>query len=672
MPPVPAAPALVPARDRIARLSIVAGLVACAAGVVAYRLWTEIPWGRCLELAAIAGLVAVAAWGLVRWRGLRWATALALTWTALVATMAGPVPALAAVVFGMGALALGSVVADADAPMAFVLGAGLMAGLLGWLLPLPLHHPFTYAPALLGVLAWRRDAVRRQLKALDAGWRRAVDADPRAAAWAVSALGIASTGTWLPTLQYDDLAYHLGLPWQLMLHGRYVLDPTHQVSALAPWAGDVLQAVPQVIAGAEARGAVNGLWLVATAALLWRISRCVGLGVHARWTVLALLGSLPLFPALLAGMQTELPATAATLALATLACAPFPATRRHVYAAAVLCGFLLGLKLTHPFAASALALAAAWRLREAMGRRPLDILGAVVVATGVAGSSYAYAQAVAGNPVLPFFNATFRSPFFPPVDFHDPRWQGDGMLSFWHLTFDTSRYLEAWDGGFGFVQVALGGAMLAALRERRTRLLAACGLVAFLLPLAAVPYARYAFAGIVLLLPVAAHAVFSNFGRTTATRVVLAVALLDFAFLPNSHWLLHAGGPKRVLLAGGRDEPVMERYAPERVVHARIRESARASRVLDMHGATHAELAGAGRTSSWYAPRLHAASTAADRDASGEAWARLLVSERVTDVVLRPSRLEAAQKAGLARRGAYRALTVGDVEWWRIPVQGAR
>src|SRR3546814_17109986 len=115
-----------------------------------------------------------------------------------------------------------------------------------------------------------------------------VTASPRAATCAVLLLGIASTGAWSPTLQYDDLAYHLGLPWQLMQHGRYGLDPSHQVWALAPWAGDTLQAVAQVVAREEARSALHVAWLAATAAGLWRLGALLCLHPAMRWATAAL------------------------------------------------------------------------------------------------------------------------------------------------------------------------------------------------------------------------------------------------------------------------------------------------------------------------------------------------------------------------------------------------
>src|SRR5690606_24516855 len=123
--------------------------------------------------------------------------------------------------------------------------------------------------------------------------------------------------------------------------------------------------------------------------------------------------------------------------------------------------------------------------------------------------------------------------------------------------------------------------------------------------------------------------------------------------------------------AAGADAPLLERYAPERLLVASIRERAPDSgAVLLLTHPFHAELAGRGRTVEWYAPRLHAAAAQADADASGEAWARLLRDEHIAEAILAPEALPPARRKGLERMGATREMTVGNAEWWRIPPGG--
>ena len=108
------------------------------------------------------------------------------------------------------------------------------------------------------------------------GWRAAVAGSPRWAALAVGLLGLASTACWLPTMQVDDLAYHLGLPTQLLMYGEYRPDPVHQVWSYAPWAGDALQGFAAVLAGEHARGGLNALWLAVAAGGVWSASAGIG------------------------------------------------------------------------------------------------------------------------------------------------------------------------------------------------------------------------------------------------------------------------------------------------------------------------------------------------------------------------------------------------------------
>jgi hypothetical protein len=610
-----------------------------------------------------------------RWRHWTWAGALAAVWLLALVALTGVLPALAVAVVVAAATALGGGIVGRGEPMlALLCGLALMAGALGWLLPLPVHHWWSYGLALAIALVLRWRALCDDALGAWQAWRAAVAAAPTAATWAVVVLGLASAGAWLPTLQHDDLAYHLRLPWQLLRLGYYPLDPSHQAWALAPWAGDVLQAVPQMLAHVEARSALNGAWFMATAAGLWRIGTALELAPGRRWAVLALFGSLPLVAALLGGMQTETPATALTVMLAALIVDEQARERRHLLAAGLLFGLLCALKPLHGFAALPLLGWAAWHLRDRFSARAL--LPAGVLAVFVAGSSYTYAWAVAGNPVLPLLNGVFRSPYFAPRDFVDARWRGgfDGDL-LWDLTFDTSRYLEAWDGGVGFTLIALAGAWLLALHSGRTRALALCATGVMLLPLAAMQYGRYAHPGMVLLLPALVAALPSGLAGRTGTALLAGLCVLNLAYQGNAYWLLHTGGIKRSAGLLGRDEPLFARYAPERALARAMRGRGAADGtvlVLDPAFPYSAEFAEHGRSTGWHDPGLEAARVAADRDLSGQDWARVLRDAGVRELLLRPAALTVAQRAGLVRAGARHELTIGEAQWWRLPPEPPR
>lgn len=659
-------------RRPLAEALVWAGVLLCAAGFAATRMWEHIPSGRVGESLLLAGLAALPAWGLRRFAGWSWASALATVLLLVGVVMSGVLPSLAVVLLVAAACAIGGWIAGPARLLAgWLAGMALLAMAIGWTLPLPVHSRWTWLAALLLPVLLRRHALLAQCRQASDGWRAAVATSPRAAAWTVVALGLASTGTWPPTMQFDDLAYHLGLPWQLMLHGRYALDVSQQAWALAPWAGDALQGIPQLVAGAEARGPLNLAWLAAASAGLWRLGALLGLAPAMRWATVALYASLPLTTALLGGMQTETPAVAVTIALAVLVLDD--AVPRRLLLGALLYGLLFALKPMHGIAVTPLVFWALWRQRRDLPA-PGAFALAVLAFVAVGGSSYAYAWATTGNPVLPLLNDVFRSPAFPTAGFNDLRWQQgfDAALP-WSLTFDTGNYLEGWDGALGFVLVALSGAWLLALIDRRARGLAVCATLAIALPLLPLQYARYLHPGIALLLPALVLALQRAIPRTRRAWLIAGLCVLNFLFQANAYWLLHLGITKRAFKAAGADAPLLERYAPERALVAAIRERAPDSGpVLLLSHPFHAELAGRGRTVEWYAPRWHAAARQADSDATGAAWAALLRDEHIAEVIIPAESPQPARRKGLERMGATLELAVGGTQWWRIPRRGAR
>ena len=658
-----------PLRPHLSRhlpaLLLWAGMAACAVGLVAHRMWDALPFPRFFEHVLLGMLALAAAWPLQRW--LRWnrASALCVVWLLALAVFAGPLPMLAVAVLAAAAIAVGSWVMTG--PIALPIGLAIIAGALGWLLPLPIHHRATYAIACIALIAWRHRVIAA---ACGEAWRRFDDAArtaPRASSAAILLLGLASTGAWLPTMQYDDVVYHLGLPWQLQETARYAMDPSLQVWALAPWAGDVLQGVAQVLAGGEARGALDALWLAIAAGAVFALAGALGADATRRWWAIALLGSLPMSMNLVGGMQTELPAMALLPVLAWLVLREAASgSPRGLLAGAILFGALCGLKAVHAAVALPLLGWAGWRHRRAIAWRWLPL--AAIAAIAIGASSYAYAWSIAGNPLLPLLNATFRSPYFPTSDFDDARWQGGldaGVL--WDISFDTERYLESSDGGFGFVLVALAGVWLLALRDARTRGLAIVTALGILLPLLPLQYARYLQPALVLAIPALVVAYPAVRGGSAA---LWALCMLNLAFATNPNWMLRTSALKRTIAAAGADTPLLERYLPERALAARLRESGDdTGTVLSMPGSNIAlaELGQRGRNMLWYSPRWQAEGQRADTDPSGEAWARLLHDHRIAHVMLRPDSLTPAQRAGLQRSGATLEATAGEAQWWRIP-----
>lgn len=649
------------------------GFIACAAGLYANQMSAALSRARIHETALLALLAWLAAWPLARLMRCRQATAVALVWLAALTYFVGPLALLATLLLAAASIAVGDLLLPRPLParlaIASAVGLAAIAGLLGWVLPLSVHRWYVYLPMLAVPVVWRW----RSLQALTIDgahhWRDAIAMAPRPAALAVLVLGLASTACWLPTMQSDDIAYHLSLPAQLLVDGSYQLDPTHQVWALAPWLGDVLQGIVQVLAGGEARGALNGWWLLLSAGGLWACSTGLMVSGPGRWWTLTLFASLPALPMLAGGMTTELPAIAFLAALAALI---VNRASGALWAGALLCGALLGLKLSHAAAALPIVFYAAWRWRASLPWKRLPLAALLVAVVGI--SSYSFATYIAGNPVLPLLNAVFRSPYFALRNFDDDRWHaGFGPDLPWLITFDTDRYHEAYDGGFGFVLIALGGAWIIALLRRETRAYALMATLVLAIPLLPIQFARYGFPGMALLLPALVAATMHAVSQRVAIGLMTALCALNLTFHTNSSWLLYSGSVKKIVRSLDDEAQLLRTYTPERLLIAQLRTNDPDGIVLatDPDRPYVAESGRLGRSVSWYDPALEAARNAAYGDNSGKRWQALFAQSGARWLLVTTPQAGIPLRNGLALAGAQRVAVEGTAELWHLPVNEA-
>jgi hypothetical protein len=650
------------------RLLVAVGVLATLAGLILHETWRALPAERFALSLVLAWFAWMLAWPLKRWLRVSWATALVAVWSAALVVYTGPLQVLATAVLGFGALSIGlrftPDALPARAALATTVGLMVIAGLTGWAITLPIHALWLWSLVLLALIAWQRHALLHTVRVTMTGWNQAVAASPRAAMLCMMLLGLASTACWLPALQMDDLTYHLGLPTQLMRYARYAPTPEYQVWSFAPWAGDVLHGIVSVLSRREAHGALNALWLALAAGAAWSIASSLRGGMIERWSSLALFASLPPLVWIAAGMQTELAATAVTLTLVAVIVDDTPG---RLWAGTVLFAGLFALKLVHGMAALPLLLYAGWKHWPLRPWRRLALASLLFAALAL--SSYAQSWLATGNPVLPIFNSVFQSPYFPAEQFNDPRWHAGFAPDLpWRITFDTDRYVEGWDGGFGFVLIALSGLWLLQLFRPGNRALMLAVTATVLLPLVPMQYARYAFPGIALLavlLPIGGE---TALGRRGLCWLVVGVCVLNLAYQANASWLHHSAALKRTIRSPFDDTATLLAYLPERLLLRRLPDSDTGPVLAtDTARGFVAELGGRGRTVSSHDPSLAAAALRADGDASGAAWVELLARERIRWVLLNSDTATPALRAGLARTGAKRDTTLEQIELWHRP-----
>lgn len=650
------------------------GCALAAVGFVANDMWNDVPWAEAALLGGLGLAAALIALALKRLTGAALATSTALVWLLALVYYAGFASFAAVALLAVASLALGSLFIPADWPargtLSILAGLALISGVVGWLLPFPVHGRAAYCIVLLAMILVRWRVIGEVLRPMPQAWRAAVASAPVGIWLAVMVTGIATTCAWMPTVHFDDLSYHLGLPSQLASLGYYKMDAASNLWAVSAWAADVLQGVVWLVAGHESRGAVDVLWLLLGLVLMWRLCEALDLPPWLRGVAVALYASLPLTAAALTGMQTEGPTTALAAGIALLIQRSSKPDRRQLLAFAVLFGLLLALKVSNLMIAGPLGL---WLLCRWRARLPWSTLPvALLLLLLVAGSSYTYGWMLAGNPVLPVFNAIFRSPYYTPTNFHDDHWNaGFHWNIVWDLVFHTSRYIEGGDGTAGFVLIALGGSLLAALFQRRSRPLALVALGSFLLPLTQIQYLRYAHQTLVLMIPAMLCGMLilvqDTQRRRWVTGVLGALILTNLVFVSTADWQLKHGELGQFLTESRHD--FMEHYAPiQRMIEVVDNRYGVTARVLITSDAIPfaAGFAGRAYVVGWYDQELAGKVTQADRDATGGVWTRLLDEVGANLLVLKSGQVSTALASALATAHGRLVLQEQDLQLWEI------
>jgi len=261
-----------------------------------------------------------------------------------------------------------------------------------------------------------------------------------------------------PESHSDALAINLMMAHRIAVAGAWSFDAQTFAFADQPKAGAWLYAVHYLLGGEPAARLFNAMLQVLTAAMVFLVAaRQAGRAAAA----------------LLAGMLLSAPPTfwitlillddaALSLFVTAGLIAALNAWRRPDFASTVLAALLLSAalaaKLQGGFVALPLGLILLVRLaRTARAAEIIATVVAILAVFAVIGAlPYAYAALATGNPIFPYFNGVFQSPYYPPIDFVDDRWIGKfGADLLIQLTLHTSRFMEGMDGTFGVQHLLL-------------------------------------------------------------------------------------------------------------------------------------------------------------------------------------------------------------------------
>lgn len=612
-----------------------------------------------------------------------WPVALAaLPAVAGVIAHAGLAAVLAGLLLATAAVGIGSRLADGvrSPALALLVGLAVVSAMVGWLLPFPVHRHGAYLLLALLVIALRIRALARLLRDGATSLREGASRHPGWSILAILATTVASLGLWLPSLNYDDNAVHLLLQAQLLSDGYYHLDVESQSWAVAPWANNVLHAVAAMLAGNEARPAVAAIWLLLGIDGARRLALALGAAPRAALAAAAVFAAQPFAGYFTTTMQVDGASAAILLHLAAAAVVPV-AQRPGPLAIGAICGLLLSLKTINLLFASPLLVWLAWS--SGRGARLRWTLRMVLALLPVAAPSYCYAFLVTGNPMFPFFNGVFRSPYYPLENLRDLKWMaGVTWRAPWDLTFNSGLYGQYYAGASGLAVLAMLPALLvAAARKPKVRWLAAWALLVAATLFTQMQYLRYLFPAYAVLAVLGVVALSHLLDWRGFVAAILTVVALDAALMPTTSWIVRAN-PWAELL---RDAPaaraeLVREVMPERALLARIVASTPEACVLMADPKRPFVGAGRGHALSMhrrYDPALWRARNLAESDPSGGAWRDLLSRVGASVVIFEPStspvllralpgagygklasegRLQAWAATGTASRGCSRSL----------------
>jgi hypothetical protein len=474
--------------------------------------------------------------------------------------------------------------AELPASITTLIGVCAWIGVMSITASMKFHYAPVYVAALLVPLGiwWRQafsvlNSLRRTLV------RPATATRGTERAWITLLLTVVVLHLFIvakPEVGYDANAMHLQFARLFAEYHRWRFDVTRYAWAVMPLGADYAFGASYILGGESATRLLNfcfgGLLCLIAYHLICRYARreiaLLSICLFAS-TPLAFLETGTLFVenlwiafllgTLLLTFDYVTTRSATTLAVFAILCAGAMQTK------------LIGLIWVAPLV---LYLGYIVSRRQGAGVRTINrrALLLILAATLLAAWPYANAWMRTGNPVFPFFNSLFRSPYFDSgSSFTNPLYVVPlRPWSIYELFFSSGRFIEGRDGAAGFHWLLLLPVILLAFLHRRHLAQWLCLALAALFFVAVFPqqaYLRYLLP-VLLLITVLGGWALSDLPWTRSARVVLLVVggilcLLNLQFIFSGSWT-----NEKLCLSCSLDSQAradyIDTFLPDRVVGA--------------------------------------------------------------------------------------------------------
>lgn len=590
---------------------LLAAVAAAAYGMVTGGMLTQPVWSPQGAFGiAVFSVAYILASGLLVWFAPRWlGPVLCAGVVGYSLAAAGPLAVASVVLVLLASYATGAAVLRhrPEAPAApaaglVLFGLGIWAAFVSLSAGFKIHYWPVYLTLFLGAILWAW------------GWRamrlpRSTWHSSREDAFALALPAFPFLVHWLaalkPEVGADALAIHLTAPARVAAHHYWAFDVTEFAWALKPMSGEWTFMLAYLFGGEPGVRLLN----IALAALLcWLLYGWLRDLLPARDASLlvAAFASTPLVHEMAGSLHPE---SVAAAMLAGALCF----LRQHLKTAATAPAFAAALLtgIAASAATGALAFAAVLALAACLTAEWPALLKSAPLALITGLLPYWRAWNVTGNPVFPYLSATFRSHLFegftPEVS--DRGIELTAATGWYDLFFHSSRFLEGFDGGLGFLCFLLAPLCLIAIRPNWPKIafvLPVVWLAGFLLIVAAGGLAGSLYAGFpAVLLSMGVMLATFRLHSTALPRAILGAAAAAFAL---QMYLLPAVSPQHrdfflnQVLRPGSVDAYLARHAPAKPLVRELNLAAPAARALWLDSAAVAGFAGPVLTNTWSHP----------------------------------------------------------------------
>ena len=387
-----------------------------------------------------------------------------------------------------------------------------------------------------------------------------------------------------PEVSSDGLAMHLAIPTMVARHTQFAFDFRQYTWALMPTGGDWAFTAAYLLGGEAASRLLNFAMLALITVVVYQVSR--------RWAspfrasiASALFASTPLVQLVTGSLFVENTWTALILGAA------ITLSRGELIWAGLLLGAAFSVKIgTSAYLAPAVLIA----IYKARGRWRSAALAALALMV-FAAPPYLNAWRISHNPMYPFANQIFKSPYFDQSSsLEDVRYQQRlDWKAGYDAAFRSGEYFEGQSGSLGFQYFLFTVPLLILWNRRAPRTFIALGACGALITFATLPNVRYLYPALPLL-SIGFAWLFCELPILSGASALLIA--LNLWFLPASGWY----HKDFALFTKAQFEDYLEYSAPQRKLVDMLNRTAPGEPVAFINGGVIAGLDARGYSDTWH------------------------------------------------------------------------